>query len=75
MRADSKLLLIETVLAEGSPSTFDSLLDLNMLVISGGCERTEAQFGNLLGRSGFRLVRVLPTLSPVSILEAVRTPS
>lgn len=75
MRADSKLLLIETVVAEGGPSTFDSLLDLNMLVISGGCERTEAQFGNLLGQSGFRLVRVLPTLSPVSILEAVRTPS
>ena len=72
MRDDSKLLLIEAVVAEGVPSTFDSLLDLNMLVISGGCERTEAQFRNLLDQSSFRLVRILPTLSPVSILEAVR---
>jgi hypothetical protein len=72
MRDDSKLLLIETVVAEGTPSTFDSLLDLNMLVISGGCERTEQQFRSLLTEGGFRLVRILPTLGPVSILEAVR---
>jgi hypothetical protein len=74
MREDSKLLLIETVVTEKAPSTFDSLLDLNMLVISGGCERTETQFRTLLSQSGFRLNRVLPTLAPVSILEAVPTP-
>ena len=74
MRNDSKLLLIETVLKESAPSTFDSLLDLNMLVISGGCERTETQFKTLLDRSGFRLVRILPTFSPVSVLEAVPAP-
>jgi len=62
MRNDSKLLLIETVLKEGAALSVDALLDLNMLVISGGCERTETQFRTLLGRSGFQLVRVLPTL-------------
>jgi hypothetical protein len=37
----------------------------------GGKERTEAEYADLLARAGFRLERVVPTLAPVSVIEAV----
>ena len=45
--------------------------DLNMLVSAGGEERTEAEYATLLAAVGFRLTRVVPTTSDVSIVEAV----
>jgi hypothetical protein len=42
-----------------------------MLVMTGGLERTEEDFRKLLTASGFNLVRVVPTASPFSIVEAV----
>ncbi|MBV9359254.1 MAG: methyltransferase, partial [Chloroflexi bacterium] len=48
------------------------IADLQMLIISGGRERTEAEYGELLVKSGFRLGRVIPMPSPVSIVEGVR---
>ena len=51
------------------------MLDMLMLVVNGaGMERTEAQYAELLDRAGFRLERVVPTASPVSIVEAVPQP-
>jgi hypothetical protein len=41
------------------------------MVITGGLERTEEEFRRLLDASGFRLVRVIPTNSPIGIIEAV----
>jgi hypothetical protein len=43
-----------------------------MMVMTGGRERTEAEFSALLAAAGFKLTRVIPTRSPVSIVEAVR---
>jgi hypothetical protein len=40
------------------------------LNIPGGEERTEAEYAPLLEKAGFRLTRVVPTASPVSIVEA-----
>ena len=42
-----------------------------MLVIPGGHERTEAEYASLVGTAGFKLSRVVPTASDVSIVEAV----
>lgn len=42
-----------------------------MLVVQGGLERTEAEYRALLERAGFALRAVLPTRSPLSLLEAV----
>jgi hypothetical protein len=42
-----------------------------MLVGTGGQERTEEEYRALLDQAGFRLTRVVPTASPVSIVEAV----
>ena len=42
-----------------------------MLAQFGGQERTEAEYGVLLGKAGFRMTRVVPTSSAASIVEAV----
>ncbi len=42
-----------------------------MLVLTGGQERTEAEYVHLLDKAGFRLNRVVETLSPVTVVEAV----
>ena len=71
MRTDSRLLIVETVLPEGNAPHQGKLQDLVMLVFPGGQERTEAGSAALLGKAGFRLRRVVPTTSVVSIVEAV----
>ena len=46
--------------------------DLNMLVLTGGRERTEGEYRTLLGRAGFRLARVVPSRALVSLVEGER---
>ena len=46
------------------------LLDLNMLIVAGGAERTEEQFRHLLGNAGFELLEVVPTRSVSSAIRA-----
>jgi hypothetical protein len=48
--------------------------DIQMLVSTGGVERTEAEFDALFAASGLRRTRTLPTASPFSLLEAVAAP-
>jgi hypothetical protein len=65
------LLLIEMVLPPGNVPHPGKVLDMMMLVGPGGQERTEQEYGTLLGQAGFRLTRVVPTESAVSVVEAV----
>lgn len=69
----SKLLLIETVVEENDnqPSA-SKVMDLNMLVMTGGKERTPSEYAALLEKAGFKLTDVYPTPSPLQIVEAVR---
>jgi hypothetical protein len=67
------LLLVEMVVpADNRPSPAQAM-DLNMLVMLGGQERTEAEYQRLLSGAGFRVARVIPTHSPFSVIEAIRT--
>ncbi|MFH7030481.1 MAG: methyltransferase [Heteroscytonema crispum UTEX LB 1556] len=59
MPKDSKLLLFETVIYSGNEPFFGKLLDLNMLVITGGREPTEAEYQTLLKDAGFQLTRII----------------
>ncbi|WP_067972514.1 methyltransferase [Mycolicibacter icosiumassiliensis] len=65
-----KVLLFEMVLPEGAPAHLGLVLDLEMLVAAGGQERTRREYAELLSQSGFELQRVVPTTSPLSIVEA-----
>lgn len=47
-----------------------SLNDINMLVTTGGKERTEEEFASLLERSGFKLSRVIHNSFVFAIIEA-----
>jgi SAM-dependent methyltransferase len=71
VRPGGRLLLVETVIPPGNGASFAKFLDVNMLVIPGGRERTEAQYRDLLGAAGFRLTRVVPTRMEVDVIEAV----
>ena len=70
MNPASRLLIIEMVLPEGNTPHPGKMLDLMMLVGPGGRERTEQEYGTLLGKAGLRLTRVVPTESAVSVVEA-----
>ena len=56
---EGTLLLREGVLSEGPPSPARAQLDLMMMAVTGGRERTEAEWRELLHRAGFALQRVL----------------
>ena len=71
MKPDSRLLLIEMVLPPGDTPHPGKMLDMMMLVGPGGQERTADEYRALLDSAGFRLARVIPTQSAVSIVEAV----
>ena len=71
MKPDGRLLIVEMVLPPGDTPHPGKILDMVMLVLIGGQERTEAEYSCLLGKAGLRLSRVVPTLSPVSVVEAV----
>ncbi|MDI1240534.1 MAG: methyltransferase [bacterium] len=73
MDSDGRLLLSEMVIPEGNEPHPGKMLDLEMLTAPGGVERTEAEYAELLGRSGFRLNRIVPTMSPHSVIEAVKS--
>lgn len=69
---NGKLILVEAVIPAGSEMHFAKFMDLNMLVMTGGRERTEAEFRDLYERAGFRLTRIVPTESPFSVIKGVR---
>lgn len=69
-----KLLIIETVVPAGNEPSFSKLGDLHMLVMTGGRERTEREFAELLRKAGFSLKTVTTTEILVDIIEAVRLP-
>ncbi len=67
-----KLLLIEMVIPPDNQPSPAQAMDLNMLVLLGGRERTEEEYRRLLEEAGFQLERVIPTHSPFSVIEATR---
>ncbi|MGH8459550.1 MAG: methyltransferase, partial [Nevskiales bacterium] len=66
----AKVILLEAVLPSGNDPHFGKLLDLEMLTLPGGRERTEDEFRSLFAKAGYRLARVVPTKSPLSVVEA-----
>ncbi|MDR3620148.1 MAG: methyltransferase [Paludisphaera borealis] len=66
-----RVLLAEMVVPPGNDPHVAKLLDLEMLIMVGGHERTEAQFRDLLAGAGLRLTRIVPTASPTCVIEAV----
>ncbi|MFI1740134.1 methyltransferase [Streptomyces sioyaensis] len=71
MAAGSRLLVIDSVLPPGNAPHFGKTLDVAMMAVVDGKERTAEEFATLLSAEGFRLTRVLPTSAFPSIVDAV----
>jgi hypothetical protein len=69
MSPASKLLVIESVIPPGNEPFQGKFLDLQMLLIPGGKERTEDEYRTLFERAGFELSGIVPTATEVSIVE------
>ncbi len=68
-----RLLVVEAVVPPPGQPGWAKLLDLEMLILTPrGRERTEEEFANLFAAAGFRLTRVVPTASSVSVVEGAR---
>ena len=71
MTKNSKVLLVDMVVPDAASASFSKLLDLNMLVMNGGRERTIAEVRALLCAAGCVLTRIVPTMAPQSVIEAI----
>jgi hypothetical protein len=71
MAKNSKVLLVDMVVPENDANCFSKILDLNMLVMTGGRERTKAEFCALLDAADYKLTRIVPTMAPQSVIEAM----
>lgn len=67
-----RFLIVEMVTPGPNEPSFAKMLDMQMLALAGGLERTEPEYAALLERAGYRLNRVVPTRGPVSVLEGVK---
>jgi hypothetical protein len=72
MPDQGKLLLVESILPSGNEPSPTKLVDVLMLMVTGGRERTEEEYRSLLRLNGFEPTRVIPTSSSCSIIEAVK---
>jgi hypothetical protein len=68
---NGKLLVVELVLPPGNEPSFGKWVDLHMLVMASGRERTAPEYADLLQAGGFELARVIPTIAGSSIVEAI----
>jgi hypothetical protein len=74
MTPEARLLVLEVPFPERVSSEvqhgMNVFSDLNMLVMAGGRERTEAEYRDLLETGGFRVSRIVPTASAYCVIEA-----
>jgi O-methyltransferase domain/Dimerisation domain len=72
MRGNGRVILVELVIAGGNEPGMSKWIDLEMLAMAGGRERSETEFRNLFARAGLKLARVVPTACPQCVIEAVK---
>ena len=71
MRASSVLLVVENILPEGArPADFVTMLDLHMMVMLGGRERTRSEYRSLLQAAGLGLERCVSGHTNVEVIVA-----
>jgi len=69
MAPGGRVLVVDTVIPRGNKPHWGKLLDINMLVATGGRERTAEEFKKLFAQAGFKVRRIIPTRCPLSIVE------
>lgn len=72
MPTNGILIIIESLIPDRNEFSIAKLLDIEVLVMGGGKERTEVEYRSLLNKSGFNLSRVIDTKESISILECIK---
>ena len=62
------LILEKGVIAPGNDPQHVKVIDLHMMILNRGRERTEAEYKMLFEASGFQMTRVIPTASPLDVI-------
>jgi ubiquinone/menaquinone biosynthesis C-methylase UbiE len=71
LRPGGKVVVVESVVPTGNEPGFVKWLDLTMLVIPEGKERTADEYRELFATAGLKLNRIVPTAGELDVLEAV----
>ena len=71
-RPDGKVILLEMLIGAANEPGIAKWIDIEMLAVAAGRERTESEYAELLSRAGLRLARVVHTASPLAVIEAVK---
>jgi hypothetical protein len=70
MADDGRVLIVERLISNDPAEAVPVLLaDMSMLILTGGQERTNAEYGALLTAAGLNLVKVLPVATPYGVIE------
>jgi O-methyltransferase domain len=69
MAPSGRVAIVEMPVVEGGPGRMTALLDLNMLLMLPGKERTTEEYAALLDRAGLRMTGVTPTQSGIALIE------
>lgn len=72
MTDKARLLVVESVIPPGNEPFLGKFLDLVMLLIPGGKERTAEEYRTLLAGAGFELQRIVPSKHEISLVEGKR---
>ncbi len=72
MTLESKLIIVEMVVPPGNQPSIAKLLDLEMMVTTGGRERTKTEFKSLLESCGFKFARIISTKENICVIEGIR---
>lgn len=67
-----KVILLEMLIGPANEPGIAQWIDIEMLAIAAGRERTETEYAELLAKAGLRLARVVRTPSPLAVIEAVK---
>jgi len=71
MAKKGRVLIVDMIVPGSRLGSVSKILDLNMMVMTGGRERTKSEFHALLDAADLRVTRIVPTLAPQSIIEAI----
>jgi len=74
MQPDARILVVDAVLKPGNDPDPNKMLDLGIMALTHGRERTAMDFQQLFDSAGLKLVRIIPPAppSPMSIIEGTR---
>ena len=71
MGGQARLLVVDAVVPPGNAPHPSKIMDMLIMILAEGQERTEQEFGELFHQAGLTLTRVIPTPSVLSIVEGV----